>query len=53
MHHKIILTEANLNDIDLSLNLDNLECLCRRCHNKETHGKYKITFDEQGDINPY
>lgn len=41
VHHKITLTEANVNGIDVSLNLDNLECLCRRCHNKETHENIK------------
>ncbi len=53
VHHKITLTELNVNDFDVSINLDNLECICRDCHNKETHGKYKITFDKEGNINPY
>lgn len=51
VHHKITLTESNVNDLDISLNLDNLECLCRRCHNKETHGKeQEYIFDENGDL---
>lgn len=53
VHHKITLAESNVNEFDISMNLDNLECLCRDCHNKETHGKYKITFDKDGNINPY
>ena len=36
VHHKIRLTEENVNDVNVSMNLDNLECLCRACHNKET-----------------
>ena len=34
VHHKIHLTEANYNDPSISLNFDNLECLCIDCHNK-------------------
>jgi len=51
VHHKITLTEHNVNDYEVSLNLDNLECLCRRCHNKETHGKKdEYMFDNDGDL---
>lgn len=51
VHHKITLTEHNVNDYEVSLNLDNLECLCRRCHNKETHGKKdEYIFDKNGDL---
>lgn len=33
------------------MNLGNLECLCRDCHNKETHGsKTSYTFNENGDL---
>ncbi len=46
VHHKITLTSKNVNDYNVSLNLDNLECLCRKCHNKETHSKIKYIFDE-------
>lgn len=51
VHHKITLTEQNVNVFDVSLDLGNLECLCRKCHNKETHGiKNKYTNDENGDL---
>lgn len=51
VHHKITLTELNVNDYEVSLDLDNLECLCRKCHNKETHGKKdEYIFDENGDL---
>jgi hypothetical protein len=33
------------------MNLDNLECLCRDCHNKETHGnKVNYSFNADGDL---
>ncbi|WP_231854652.1 HNH endonuclease signature motif containing protein [Acholeplasma palmae] len=49
VHHKITLTESNVNDSNVSMNLDNLECVCRNCHNKETHStKIKYTFNEDG-----
>ena len=35
VHHKIHLTEDNYLDASVSLNWDNLECLCQTCHNKE------------------
>ena len=51
VHHKITLTEHNVNDFNVSLYLENLECLCRRCHNKETHGKKdKYEYDSSGDL---
>lgn len=50
VHHKATLTESNVNDFNVSMNLDNLECLCRDCHNKETHGnKVMYKFNEQGN----
>lgn len=52
VHHKITLTESNVNDLEVS-SVENLESICRKCHNKETHGKYKIIFDKEGNINPY
>ena len=35
VHHKIYLTDENLSDHSISLNFDNLELLCKACHNKE------------------
>ena len=34
IHHKQELTEANVNDHNISLNPDNVECVCFQCHNK-------------------
>ena len=51
LHQKTTLTEANVNDYDVSMKLDNLECLCRKCHNQETHKiKADYMFDENGDL---
>jgi len=35
IHHKKELSEDNVNDVMISLNPDNVECVCFRCHNKE------------------
>lgn len=52
VHHKIRLTIDNVNDANISLNQDNLELLCRDCHNEE-HGRFKkknVEFDENGNF---
>jgi 5-methylcytosine-specific restriction endonuclease McrA len=52
VHHQIRLTVDNVNDTSISLNQDNLELLCRDCHNKE-HGRFKkkkVEFDENGNF---
>ena len=54
VHHKERLTIDNVNDSSISLNQDNLELLCRECHNKE-HERFsnKVRFDKDGNlINP-
>lgn len=35
VHHKQELDEYNVNDTQISLNPDNVECICFSCHNKE------------------
>lgn len=35
VHHKVLLTAANINDPTVSLNADNLEYLCKACHDLE------------------
>lgn len=52
-HHKIELTEQNVNDFNISLAWDNLEALCNLCH--EQHHRIKtlkkgLYFDNNGDI---
>jgi 5-methylcytosine-specific restriction protein A len=54
-HHKRYLTAENLPDPAISLNPDNLEALCRDCHNAEHFGRggataEGLTFDQYGDL---
>jgi 5-methylcytosine-specific restriction endonuclease McrA len=56
VHHKIILTQENIKNFDISLNRDNLEFVCKECHDRFEghgfHGHGKISalciFDESG-----
>ena len=32
VHHRVPLTEETVSDLNLSLNWDNLQALCRKCH---------------------
>ena len=60
VHHIIHLTPNNVTDPSVTLNLDNLTCLCRDCHFKQhkgERGKAKnkdrlrvVRFDEDGNI---
>ena len=51
VHHKVRLTIENVNDSSVSLNQDNLELLCRECHNQE-HERFsnKVRFDKDGNL---
>ena len=52
VHHQIRLTVGNVNDTNISLNQDNLELLCKNCHNEE-HGRFhksKQSFDSDGNF---
>lgn len=54
VHHKDRLSIDNVRDTSVSLNQDNLELLCRDCHNQE-HERFsnKVRFDIDGNlINP-
>ena len=35
VHHKTRLTVQNINDPSIAFNFNNLECLCRNCHEAE------------------
>lgn len=54
VHHKIWLTPENINDVNITLNRDNLEPLCRVCHALEHEGVGTTAegtmFDENGDL---
>lgn len=54
VHHKIHINPSNINDMNITLNWDNLQALCLECHNI-VHGNSVsamkgINFDENGDI---
>ena len=41
VHHKIPLTADNVTDPEVTLNWDNLELLCKDCHDQERERKHK------------
>ncbi len=53
VHHRIHLTESNINDPAITLAFNNLELLCHDCHNKEhfkNESGARYTFDANGEI---
>ena len=53
VHHKTHLTPDNIGDPNVSLNWDNLEYVCKDCHDEEHlpgHGQKAVLcgFDEEG-----
>lgn len=57
LHHKIVLNESNVGDPSISLNHDNLEFVCKNCHEREhfelNHNTFApAQFDENGQIIP-
>ena len=54
VHHKIYINPTNINDVNITLNKNNLELLCRTCHNLEHEGtsstRKGIVFNANGDI---
>ena len=56
VHHKIKLTPSNINDVEVSLNWNELEYVCIDCHNKEHMGNHDIVvreglmFNEMGEM---
>lgn len=50
-HHKTPLTPENINDPAIALNLDNLELLCKSCHDEERQRAQKRwRVDEYGRV---
>ena len=56
VHHKIYLDDSNVYDINITLNEDNLEGICKECHelehNKNNVIREDLQFDENGNIIP-
>jgi 5-methylcytosine-specific restriction endonuclease McrA len=56
VHHKIHITPGNISNPDITLNFDNLKCVCQDCHAAEhakdssTAIKKELTFTADGDI---
>lgn len=56
VHHKIYITEDNIDDPEITLNWDNFECLCQTCHNREHHREEDeataggLMFDASGQL---
>lgn len=54
VHHKTYITPGNIDDPNITLNVDNLEYVCEDCHNKEHKGKgsKRYRFDSNGNLLP-
>ena len=50
VHHKVHINPDNINDPSVTLDWNNLECVCRKCH-AELHGNQKrYKLDEFGRV---
>ncbi len=52
VHHKTFITPENINDVNITLNWDNLIALCRE-HHSLVHGAHKgrrYMVDEEGNV---
>ena len=51
VHHIVRLNVNNVSDVGVSVNQDNLELLCKDCHNKE-HKRFakEMRFDSHGNL---
>lgn len=57
VHHRVLLTPANISDPEISLNHERLEYVCKSCHDEEHYadmnGEERRTyFDEEGQPIP-
>ena len=53
VHHKIHINPENINDKKITLDLDNLEVLCRKCHAEEHRQGFandRYILDEWGRV---
>ena len=56
VHHKILLIPNNINNVEVTLNWQELEYLCIDCHNKEHMSKHDIvireglSFNDKGEV---
>lgn len=47
VHHKKRLSLANINNPEISLNWNNLECLCKKCHEQEHEADAKQRYKQR------
>ena len=58
VHHRMAITPENINDPDITLCWDNLQYVCKACHDKIHHycgrakGGCRYVFDEDGNPVP-
>ena len=51
VHHKVYVTVENINNPEVTMNVNNLELVCRKCHNKEHFAEDSTySFDEDGNL---
>ena len=59
VHHKIPLNDENVEDLTISISFDNLQCLCKSCHDSihheiegrgESNLHHEVSFDEYGNV---
>lgn len=50
VHHKDYITSNNVDDVNITLNWNNLELLCHDCHNQEHFSSIDYTFDDMGNL---
>lgn len=50
VHHKIHLTQNNINNPEITLNPENLMLVCRECHGALHRGERRFTVDELGRV---
>ena len=51
VHHKIYINSNNISEPSITLNFDNLELLCRKCHGDEHKQSVKrFSVDELGRV---
>lgn len=56
-HHRAYITPQNINDPSVTLSWDNLEAVCRTCHQHEHFAEAEVCveglrFDANGDLVP-
>ena len=50
IHHKIHITPENINDPNITLSWNNLQCLCRECHGLQHRAAKRYKVDPLGGV---